>query len=1211
MCLGRVALANQCGDIHSADFWVDADVTKVQKCLIDREPNGLSQTPHLLRALMVSDDVAVIELLIESGSDVNYWVWNGLRNHIPLNMTRKPEFLGALIKAGVNLNAKDEIQSTALHDWVKDDYGMRTISQIAEGVRILAAAGAELNHVDQYGLTPLFWASGRSIKSNNPAAVKALLDSGADVNILNHDGQTVLYHHMHQEATNHNVVWLLSNAEKKANSSDKIEKLRSASKKGDSNATYELAMRYRSGLGVEKNLSKALNLLNGAANAGLAKAQFQLGDMYENGLGVVTNKKLAVDWYKKAAELGHIDAQYNLGAMYLPGEGVARDTAKALYWIGLAAEQDHAGARMHWPALVNLLLGQNDANAQYVAGVAHINGNDWAPQDIEVAVHLLKAAATQGHRDAEIKLQELVPEKEDEQSKSDDNDGISDDAKKFIVRAKNGDVEAQFVLGYMYDYGEGLPRDSEKAVHWYTKASEQGEARASYGLGLMYKYGEGVPQNLQQVVYWYTKASEQGDAQAQHELGLMYADGFGVSLDYEQAFYWWKKSAEQAYVRAQYSLGHAHAFGYGVARDVEKAIYWWTMAAEQGDLDAQYNLGHMYSDKGNSAPHNYKQAVFWWTKAAEQGLSTAQNNLGRMYYLGEGVQQNAEQAIYWYTKAAEQGDTQAQASLDQIEIDRTSQDNKQTTQCGDIFTKDYWKSANVEDVQRCVVDTGNVNKWSDAAGTPLQLAVKHSKSLVIVKLLIDGGAIVNKGSWARPAALQIAVLADNLPLVRLLIDAGANSNKGNSKNTPLHIVRSIAVANALVNSGADVNATIQDGFTPLHFVRDVKIATFLIKKGANIHAQNFYGNSPLHSAVQKKNTAIARILINAGAEISVKNNDGKTALDVAQEKGAVKIIEMLQDADVQVNSAQDVESSTAKMFRMMAQAGDSHAQYKLGLLFAEGDEGVPQNTERAIYWLDKAAKQGVEAAVEKLSNFLSQKTQAKEGVSKQIKQTTAINKKESKSNNQASNEVQEIISNANNGNLNDQFELGWMYLDGNGVEQSSKQAVYWWKRAAEKGHAGAQTELAWMYLQADGVEYDLDVAIYWLKKAQAQGYENASEILNGLSDGSNPSASKEVQQIISAAENGNVGAQFELGWIYLDGRGVTQSNLMATQWWREAAQNGHAGAQVELAWTYLDVDGSDYAVEMGVYWLSKAAEQGHEDATDILTGLVDEGLIEY
>jgi TPR repeat protein len=56
--------------------------------------------------------------------------------------------------------------------------------------------------------------------------------------------------------------------------------------------------------------------------------------------------------------------------------------------------------------------------------------------------------------------------------------------------AEQGNADAQFELGFMYQYGEGVPEDYEQAVAWYRKAADQGNAGGQACLGTMYRDGE-------------------------------------------------------------------------------------------------------------------------------------------------------------------------------------------------------------------------------------------------------------------------------------------------------------------------------------------------------------------------------------------------------------------------------------------------------------------------------------------------------------------------------------------------------------------------------------------------------------------------------------------------------------------------------------------------------------------------------------------------
>lgn len=162
-------------------------------------------------------------------------------------------------------------------------------------------------------------------------------------------------------------------------------------------------------------------------------------------------------------------------------------------------------------------------------------------------------------------------------------------------------------------------------------AAEKGDAEAQFNLGLMYDFGEGVTKNESQAVKWYRKAAEQGNAYAQYNLGVSYTDGTGVAKDDCEAVKWFRKAAEQGVVKAQYNLGWMYENGCGVTQDESEAAKWYLKSAEQGYADAQYNLGNMYLD-GRGVLQYELEAVKWFRKAAEQGNADAKEALKRLGY---------------------------------------------------------------------------------------------------------------------------------------------------------------------------------------------------------------------------------------------------------------------------------------------------------------------------------------------------------------------------------------------------------------------------------------------------------------------------------------------------------------------------------------------------------------------------------------------------
>lgn len=150
--------------------------------------------------------------------------------------------------------------------------------------------------------------------------------------------------------------------------------------------------------------------------------------------------------------------------------------------------------------------------------------------------------------------------------------------------------DAQFKLGYMYEYGKGVKRNYTKALELYRKAANQGYWKAYCNIGNMYEKGFGVKQNIIKAVEWYQKAANAGDDVSQKNLGYIYLNGRGVKRDYSKALEWFLKSSDKGNSDAQYCLGYMYENAMGVKKDYAKAAEWYKKSADQGDKDAKEAL---------------------------------------------------------------------------------------------------------------------------------------------------------------------------------------------------------------------------------------------------------------------------------------------------------------------------------------------------------------------------------------------------------------------------------------------------------------------------------------------------------------------------------------------------------------------------------------------------------------------------------------------
>lgn len=78
------------------------------------------------------------------------------------------------------------------------------------------------------------------------------------------------------------------------------------------------------------------------------------------------------------------------------------------------------------------------------------------------------------------------------------------------------------------------------------------------------------------------------------------------------------------------------------------------------------------------------------------------------------------------------------------------------------------------------------------------------------------------------------------------------------------------------------------------------------------------------------------------------------------------------------------------------------------------------------------------------------------------------------------------------------YQIGYMYDNGEGVPQDTKEAAQWYLKAAEKGHARAQYRMGLFYATGTGVEKNMKEAEKWYRKAAGQGIRPAKDALKKI-----------------------------------------------------------------------------------------------------------------
>ena len=164
------------------------------------------------------------------------------------------------------------------------------------------------------------------------------------------------------------------------------------------------------------------------------------------------------------------------------------------------------------------------------------------------------------------------------------------------------------VIAKMYENGRMafLFGKFDVAFKAWEPLANQGYSKAQASLGWMYHTGNGVTRDIQQAMGWYTLAAEQNHAIAQNNLAVFYENGLGVIPNKKAAFEWYKKSADSGYAFAQYNLGRMYAEGLGTRKNTKEATYWWRSASRHNVKQATEALA-ILENKPKAAKKHSKQ----------------------------------------------------------------------------------------------------------------------------------------------------------------------------------------------------------------------------------------------------------------------------------------------------------------------------------------------------------------------------------------------------------------------------------------------------------------------------------------------------------------------------------------------------------------------------------------------------------------------------
>ncbi|XP_060518336.1 E3 ubiquitin-protein ligase MIB2 isoform X2 [Cylas formicarius] len=142
-------------------------------------------------------------------------------------------------------------------------------------------------------------------------------------------------------------------------------------------------------------------------------------------------------------------------------------------------------------------------------------------------------------------------------------------------------------------------------------------------------------------------------------------------------------------------------------------------------------------------------------------------------------------------------------------------------------------------------------------------------------------------------ALQVATHQGHMEIVKFLLQSGASVNASdNDGDTSLHYAafgNQAEVLDLLIKAGANLNASNRSGCTALHVAthkQPVRCVQLLLEAGANPNCVDVYGDTALHDSIGKDNHQAIELLCSAPAvDFTLRNKRGFNVLHHAALKG--------------------------------------------------------------------------------------------------------------------------------------------------------------------------------------------------------------------------------------------------------------------------------------------------------------------------------------
>ncbi len=632
--------------------------------------------------------------------------------------------------------------------------------------------------------------------------------------------------------------------------------------------------------------------------------------------------------------------------------------------------------------------------------------------------------------------------------------------------------------------------------------AETGEADAMVTMAKAYENGTDVRKNLVLALAWYRKAADSGDASAAGKVGEMFEKGQGTKPDAALAlrYYLQGSSGEGAGEAIQRLL----AADPQLPKKLEAVAPTETQAilakAAKGEAEAKYDLAQLLFEQNGGLLRDETAGLRWMQQSAEQGYAPAQAWFGSAYGNGDHQQNRANgerffpedqpKAIEWLKKAAAQKHPGACYDLGMLlsHGEGVARDYPEAYRLLDVATKGEIEYA---ESYRDEIAAAHPEAVGGAAGATAQRELQET-----LRKANAGDAAAAYALWERIQNNRTPTKAESEEAFRWLKQAAEKQH-------------------------ADAMFALSESY----------------REGVLVEANAAERLRLLRAAAEKGSVEAAYqfgLILRDGTGLEKNQIDAFRWLHAAAKKGNKPAAEA-RDAMLNYELSQAIIAAAPPETQALlkkANGEDARSEYQVGLMFQNGDGGLPPDMLEARNWLQAAATAGLAEAEYAFGEFISQ------GRLERPDWATAVGW---------------YRKAADQGHADAQLSLGYCYAAGLGVDKDIDQAGFWWRKAAAQGKAEATKAIA--DAKKDGHVFK-DVAVEAMDEFTVLERKYGTEVPAGMKG-------ETRKNFLLQAGTFNTTAIYEIALAYLNGKpedGVAKDVATGEMWMQRAAASRHPSA---------------------------------------------------